>query len=262
VYHDGAGKYSLKILYIPVTFQRFFISPWSTPTMTPPPAATPTPTPAPSLDPASHAEMIRLTLNALPHLPNTTEAGKVAAREVVVALLAHLGPRDPLEAMLATQLVLAHYHAVITFCRMALGDLPIDLHHRYQSKAIALSRMCHTAIHDLQRRQGGAGKTVGARRASVPASHAQPAAGADMMARLLAAAPRSEAAVGAERPAGPAPVEGRHERRRREYFERRQAAAAARSPALGADAIEAAVQQLVAAEVAARAAAPGPAVAA
>jgi hypothetical protein len=85
---------------------------------------------------------------------------------------------------------------------------------------------------------------------------AQPAAGADMMARLAAAAPRSEAAAGAERPAGPAPVEGRHERRRRAYFERRQAAAAARSPVLGADAIEAAVQQLVAAEAAARAAAP------
>ena len=222
--------------------------------MTPPPAAPPAATPAPSLDPASHAEMIRLTLNALPHLPNTTEAGKVAAREAVVALLAHLGPRDPVEAMLATQLVLAHYHAVITFCRMALGDLPIDLHHRYQSKAIALTRMCHTAIHDLQRRQGGAGKTVAARRASVPL--AQPAAGADMMARLAAAMPQSEAAAGAERPAGAAPGESRHERRRREYFERRQAAAAARSPGLGADAIETAVMQLVAAEVAARAAAP------
>ena len=163
--------------------------------MTPPPAATPAATPVPSLDSASHAEMIRLTLSAVPHLPNTTDAGKAAAREVVVAILNHLSPRDPLEAMLATQLVLAHYHAVITFCRMALGDLPIDLHHRYQSKAIALTRMCHTAIHDLQRRQGGAGKTVAARRASVPL--AQPAAGADMMARLAAAMPQSEAAAGA-----------------------------------------------------------------
>jgi type IV secretory pathway TrbL component len=198
--------------------------------------------------------MIRLTLNALPHLPNTTEAGKAAAREAVVALLAHLGPRDPVEAMLATQLVLAHYHAVITFCRMALGDLPINLHHRYQSKAIALSRMCQTAIHDLQRRQGGAGQTVAARRASVP--QAQPAAAADIMARLAAAMPKSDPGEPAPRPAGAAPVEGRHERRRREYFERRQAAAAARSPGLGADAIETAVMQLVAAEVAARAAAP------
>ena len=172
--------------------------------MTPPPAAPPAATPAPSLDPASHAEMIRLTLNALPHLPNTTEAGKVAAREAVVALLAHLGPRDPVEAMLATQLVLAHYHAVITFCRMALGDLPIDLHHRYQSKAIALTRMCHTAIHDLQRRQGGAGKTVAARRASVPL--AQPAAGRghDGAAGGCHAAVRARLA-GAERPAGAAP---------------------------------------------------------
>ncbi len=224
--------------------------------MTPPPAATPAATPAPSLDPASHAEMIRLTLSAVPHLPNTTDAGKAAAREVVVALLNHLGPRDPLEAMLATQLVLAHYHAVITFCRMALGDLPINLHHRYQGKAIALTRMCQTAIHDLQRRQGGAGKTVAARRASVPASHAQPGAAADMMARLAAAMPQPDPGEPAPRPAGAAPVEGRHERRRREYFERRQAAAAARSPGLGADAIEAAVQQLVAAEVVARAAAP------
>ena len=225
--------------------------------MTPSPAATPAATPAPSLDPASHAEMIRLTLSAVPHLPNTTDAGKAAAREVVVAMLTHLSPRDPLEAMLATQLVLAHYHAVITFCRMALGDLPINLHHRYQSKAIALSRMCQTAIHDLQRRQGGAGQTVAARRASVPqAQPAAAAAAADMMARLAAAMPQSGPAEAAPRPAGAAPVESRHERRRRAYFERRQAAAAARSPVLGADAIEAAVQQLVAAEAAARAAAP------
>ena len=77
-----------------------------------------------------------------------------------------------------------------------------------------------------------------------------------MMARLAAAMPQPDPGEAAPRPDGAAPVEGRHERRRREYFERRQAVAAARSPVLGADAIEAAVMQLVAAEVAARAAAP------
>jgi hypothetical protein len=198
--------------------------------------------------------MIRLTLAALPYLPNTTEAGKAAVREVVVALLAQLSPRNPLEALLATQLVIAHYHAVVTYCRMALGDLPPPLHHRYQGKAIALTRMCVTMMHELKRRQSaGAGQTA-ARAASVPAPHAQPVAAADATARQAAAAPRSDLGAAGQGAGGAALIEGRHERRRREYLERRQAAAAARSTGLGADAIETAMKQLVAAEVAARAA--------
>jgi len=202
----------------------------------------PTQTPTLSLDPATLAAMQCAIIDALPPRPDASEAQKAAQREGALAFLTALLPRNPVEARLATGIVVAHYAAMDCFRRAARDDLTVDLHLRTVGKAIALCRMIDVAMRDLARRQGSlalqpAARPASARPVPVPTARAQPAPDAAQ----------------ASTPPQPPIAEGRHERRRRERAERHLAAAAQRA-GRGSNAADIAAQQRLLAEIAARAA--------
>jgi hypothetical protein len=208
----------------------------------------PTQTPTLPLDPATLTGMQCAIIDALPPRPDASPAQKAAQRDGALAFLAALLPRNPLEARLATGIVVAHYAAMDCFRHAARDDLTLDLHLRTVGKAIALCRMIDVSMRDLARRQGGLAVPPAARPASapsVPAARAQPAPD----------------------PAQPIPppqppiAEGRHERRRRERAERHLAAAAQRA-GRGSGPVDIATQQRLLAELTACAAAPAKAAAA
>lgn len=198
-------------------------------------------TPTTTLDPATLTVTQCAVLDALPPRPDASPAQKAAQRDGALAFLAALLPRNPVEARLATGIVVAHYAAMDCFRRAARDDLTLDLHLRTVGKAIALCRMIDVSMRDLARRQGGLAVQPAARPASaqpVPAARAQPAPDADQPT-----------------PAPQPPIaEGRHERRRRERAERHLAAAAQRA-GRGSGPVDIAAQQRLLAEIAARAAA-------
>jgi hypothetical protein len=198
-------------------------------------------TPTTTLDPATLTVTQCAVLDALPPRPDASPAQKAAQRDGALAFLAALFPRNPVEARLATGIVVAHYAAMDCFRRAARDDLTLDLHLRTVGKAIALCRMIDVSMRDLARRQGGLAVQPAARPASaqpVPAARAQPAPDADQPT-----------------PAPQPPIaEGRHERRRRERAERHFAAAAQRA-GRGSGPVDIAAQQRLLAEIAARAAA-------
>ena len=199
------------------------------------------PTQTPTLDPATLTATQSAIIDALPPRPDASPAQKAAQRDGALAFLAALLPRNPVEARLATGIVVAHYAAMDCFRRAARDDLTLDLHLRTVGKAIALCRMIDVSMRDLARRQGGIAVQSAARPASaqpVPAARAQPA---------------SEAAQPIPPPQPPI-AEGRHERRRRERAERHLAAAAQRA-GRGSGPVDIAAQQRLLAEIAARAAA-------
>ena len=80
---------------------------------------------------------------------------EAARREAAFAVLAMLHPRDPLEAMLAARIIAAHFHALDAFRRAADTEQPPALQHRYQGKAIALTRLAGAVMRELTRRQVG-----------------------------------------------------------------------------------------------------------
>jgi len=196
----------------------------------------PSQNPVLSLEPATLTAMLRTTIDTLPHHPDAPEAEQAIQRQAAFEIIAALHPRDALEALLASRLVAAHYHAMDAFRCAAQRDLPINLLLRYQGKAIALSRLMATTLRDLNRRQAGPALQPEALPAPVPAARAQPAPSA------------------AHTPAQPPPAEGRHERRRRERAER-HLVAVVQAAGLGTGAHDHAMSQRLHAEVAARAAA-------
>jgi hypothetical protein len=204
-----------------------------------------TETPPLPLDPATLTAMRSAIIDALPPRPGATEGENTAQREGAFAFFAALLPRDPIQAMLAVHIVASHYGAMECFRRAARDDLSIDMHARILAKAVALCRRIEKDMNDLARRQGIPVPRPVARTASVPAAQAHPV---------------PEVAQPAT-PAQPPVPENRQARRQRERAER-HAAAAARRAGLGNGAVHAAMQQLLAAEVAARAAAAAKAVAA
>src|SRR5580700_10809221 len=133
----------------------------------------PTQTPTPALDPATLTATQCAIIDALPPRPDASPAQKAAQRDGALAFLAALFPRNPVEARLATGIVVAHYAAMDCFRRAARDDLTLDLHLRTVGKAIALCRMIDVSMRDLARRQGGLAVQPAARPASRPAS-AQP----------------------------------------------------------------------------------------
>ena len=200
------------------------------------------PTQIPTLDPATLTAMECAILDALPPRPDASPAQKAAQRDGALAFLAALLPRNPVEARLATGIVVAHYAAMDCFRRAARDGLTIDLHLRTVGKALALCRMIDVSMRDLARRQGGLTVQPATRPASaqpVPTARAQPTPDA--------AQPTP--------PPQPPIAEGRHERRRRERAERHLAAAAQRAGRVPGP-VDIATQQRLLAELAARAAAP------
>ena len=199
------------------------------------------PTQTPTLDPATLTATQCAIIDALPPRPDASPAQQAAQRDGALAFLAALLPRNPVEARLATGIVVAHYAAMECFRRAARDDLTVDLHLRTVGKALALCRMIDVSMRDLARRQGGLAVQPATRPASahpVPTARAQPAPDA--------AQPTP--------PPQPPIAEGRHERRRRERAERHLAAAAQRV-GRGSGPVDIATQQRLLAELAARAAA-------
>jgi hypothetical protein len=197
----------------------------------------PTQTPTLPLDPATLAATQCAIIDALPPRPDASPAQKAAQRDGALASLAALLPRNPVEARLATGIVVAHYAAMDCFRRAARDDLTLDLHLRTVGKAIALCRMIDVSMRDLTRRQGGLALQPPARPAS-----AQPAPAAGAQPAPDAAQPTP--------PPQPPTAEGRHERRRRERAERHLAAAAQRA-GRGSGPVDIAAQHRLVAEIAA-----------
>jgi hypothetical protein len=211
-------------------------------------------TPSPEIptlppDPATLAAMQCTIIDALQPRPDASPAQQAAQRDGALALFAALLPRNPVEATLAANIVVAHYTAMDCFRRAARDDLTVDLHLRTVGKAIALCRMIDLAMRELARRQGNFAVQPAARPASLRLAPVQPV---PQLAPGAQPAPGAAPAPTLPQPPG---AEGRHERRRRERAERHLAAAAERA-GRSPSAVDIATQQRLLAEVAARAAAP------
>jgi hypothetical protein len=191
--------------------------------MTPPP----TETPALALDPAALDTLRRTLIDALPHRPNATEAHKAAKRDVALGMLAALRPRDPMEVMLVTRIILADFHAVDCFVAAARADVPEALQLRHRARAVALMRLQDVADRALTKRR--ADEAFRAMRAAGPVAvpRVQVAAEVAPVGVAEPQPPAEPAAVAAGPvPGGVVVAEGRHARRRRERAERRVATAA------------------------------------
>jgi hypothetical protein len=225
-------------------FSRFYAAQKALHTMT----ATSAAPPPPAVVPAILAAMQCAILAALPPQPGASEGEKTAQREGALDFLAALHPRNPVEATIATGIVVAYYAALDCFRRAVRGDLTVDLHLRTVGKAIALCRMMNVGMRDLARRQGDVAVQQAARPASVRPAPVQPVVqpGPELGAR---AEPTPETARTTTPPQPPV-AEGRHERRKRKWVERHAAAAAQRA-GRGPGAVDIAKQQQLLAELAA-----------
>lgn len=179
------------------------------------------------LDPTTLDALLRGITEALPHLPTATEADKAGLQRAALGFLALLHPRDPMEAVLAAQIVITHFAGLYDFACAARPDLPAALQLRYQGRAISLIRLSDQVRRELIRRQGGpVARPVALQGAMVARS--EPVAASSAPAQAAEAAPPAAPADAGEAPDRVVPIEGRHERRRRERAERHLAAAARR----------------------------------
>ena len=209
-----------------------------------------------AVDALTHAAMLCTTMDALPYHPRASAEQKAAMREAASLVVASLRPRDPLEALLAARFVSAHYHVMDDLRAAAQPNLPSALQLRYQARAIALCKTMDATLCALLDRQTAAPRRPMEVAASVDAQSAPETAQTD--APPAQVEPTPEAAL-ASTPPQPV-VEGRHARRCRERAERHAARAKAVGVALGGPGQE--MQKRLLAEVAARAAASGIALAA
>ena len=109
-------------------------------------------TPACLIDPAFLACMLRDIIDVLPYDPDASESQRAAQREGAFAFLAALDPRDPLEAMAATQIVAAEYAAMDALRRAARSDLTLGQRLRYQASAMSLTRASTAMRREIIRR--------------------------------------------------------------------------------------------------------------
>ncbi|HLB99585.1 MAG TPA: hypothetical protein VJK90_18070 [Acetobacteraceae bacterium] len=156
-----------------------------------------------ALDPATRSTLLQTIVDCLPHTPSASDAERTAQRESAFALLTRLAPTDPVEAMLAAQIVAAQYASMNAYRQGARSDLPHDLQLRYQSKGESLSRLTSSKRRELVRHQASQPR-LPAGFAAAHAAQAQ-ATAPTVPARPAAPAPRPQAAA-AQRPATPAPA--------------------------------------------------------
>ncbi len=156
-----------------------------------------------ALDPATRSTLLQSVVDSLPIIPTASEAERTAQREAAFALLETLAPTDPVEAMLAFQIVAAQFACVNAHRYAARPDLPPAMHLSYLAKVATLSRLTSSKQRELLRHQASqpalpkgfdAARELQARAAARAAS-AQP----------TTPAPQPEAAA-AQPPAAPAPV--------------------------------------------------------
>jgi len=110
--------------------------------------------PAPNpLAPATLDVLLRGTLDSLPCHKRATAAEQTTRREAACLAIAALGPRDPIEAMLAAGVVAAHYHMMDSMRCAVQPELPATLQLRFLGRAIALSNLASATQRDLEGRQ-------------------------------------------------------------------------------------------------------------
>ncbi len=132
-------------------------------------------TPEPSLDRTSLEDMLRSTLEALPHSPHASVEAKANRCDAAVIALGACRPRDALEANLAARIVASHYAAMEGFRCAALDDLPAALKLRFASKGCQMARLSDSIAHELYRRQGNPAVQPIMPLTLVPAQTAEPA---------------------------------------------------------------------------------------
>ena len=134
------------------------------------------------LDPITLAAMLRTTMDTLPHHPQATADDKTNLQEAASIAITALRPSDPLEAMLAASAIAAHYHLMANYRCAAQPDLPAGLHLRFEGRAIALTRLRSSTLRELRqsRATGEVPQPVQqpAMPPPAPAPDAQPAAAA------------------------------------------------------------------------------------
>ena len=154
-----------------------------------------------ALDPATRSNLLQSVVDSLPIIPTASDAERTAQREAAFALLEKLAPTDPVEAMIAFQIVAAQFACANAYRCAARPDLPPAMHLRYQSKAATLSRLTSSKRRELMRHQASQ-PTLPAEFVAARAAQAQTTAqGAS--ARPAAPAPQLKAPA-AQRPATPA----------------------------------------------------------
>jgi hypothetical protein len=99
--------------------------------------------------------MLRDIIGVLPYDPNASESERAAQREAAFAFLAALDPRNPLEAMAATQIVAAEYAAMDALRHAARSDLTLSQRLRYQATAMSLTRASTAMRREIVRRPVG-----------------------------------------------------------------------------------------------------------
>ena len=208
--------------------------------------------PALTLDPDTLATLLRTTADAMPHHLGTCAEDVAKQQRAVCSAITKLGPRDPVEALLASRIVAMHFHIMENLYRAGQPDLLPDLRLRFQAKAQALAKVVDATLFELRDRHTGelvSPESGARRRASEMPASGVPAAGLPA-SRMPVAEPESPAApvpvptpgaqpapevARASAPPQPPLAEGRHERRRRERAERHAAArASARHAAVSA----------------------------
>ena len=108
---------------------------------------------ATQLDPATLAALVRTTLDALPVNPDWSADEIAARREAALLAIAALGPRDPIEAMLAARATVTHYAVMECFRRAVQPDIEDAMAMRLRNNAIALSRLFTTTLRELEQIQ-------------------------------------------------------------------------------------------------------------
>jgi hypothetical protein len=160
-----------------------------------------------ALDPATRSALLQTIVDTLPVIPNFSDVERAAQRDAAFALVAQLDPRDPVQAMLAIHVVAAHHACMNAYRCAARPDLPPALHLRYQAKAAVLSRLTATKMRELKRLQADAALPASAA-ASVAGARAPqaPATAPGAPARQATPAPRPETEAAGQRPDSAAPA--------------------------------------------------------
>jgi hypothetical protein len=155
-----------------------------------------------ALDPATRSTLLQSVVDSLPIIPTASDAERTAQREAAFALLEKLAPTDPVEAMLAFQIVAAQYACANAYRCAARPDLPPAMHLSYQSKAATLSRLTSSKRRELMRHQASQPTLP----AGVDAARELQARAAARAASARPAAPAPQPKAAAQRPATPAPT--------------------------------------------------------
>ena len=100
--------------------------------------------------------MFRSALTALPMDPAASPADAAQVRHSAMIALASFHVRDPIEAMLATRIVTAHYAAMECFRRAALPENSNQEMLRLHAKAVSLANLSDRTVRELTRLQAEA----------------------------------------------------------------------------------------------------------